>query len=55
MARTAQEGEARRSANLRLSAEARQLRHQEIERQRRKEEEEDYHGESNHIKVYLHV
>uniref|UniRef100_A0A5K3EIZ7 Leucine-rich repeat flightless-interacting protein 2 n=1 Tax=Mesocestoides corti TaxID=53468 RepID=A0A5K3EIZ7_MESCO len=40
MARTAQEGEVKRAATLKMSAEARLLRHQELERQRKQEEDE---------------
>lgn len=50
MARTAQEGEIKRAATLKMSAEARLLRHQELERIRKMEEDE-YTDDSNHVKV----
>lgn len=49
MARTAQEGEIKRAANLKMSAEARLLRHQELERLR-KQEEEEYTDDSSHVR-----
>lgn len=50
MVRTAQEGEMRRAATLKMSAEARFLRHQELERIR-KQEEEECTDDSNHARV----
>uniref|UniRef100_A0A915EY10 Leucine rich repeat flightless interacting n=1 Tax=Echinococcus canadensis TaxID=519352 RepID=A0A915EY10_9CEST len=49
MVRTAQEGEIKRAATLKMSAEARLLRHQELERIR-KQEEEEYTDDSNHVR-----
>ncbi|VDL62698.1 unnamed protein product [Hymenolepis diminuta] len=49
MARTAQEGEIKRAATLKMSAEARLLRHQELERLR-KQEEEEYTDDSSHVR-----
>uniref|UniRef100_A0A158R7Y4 Leucine-rich repeat flightless-interacting protein 2 n=1 Tax=Taenia asiatica TaxID=60517 RepID=A0A158R7Y4_TAEAS len=51
MVRTAQEGEMKRAATLKMSAEARLLRHQELERIR-KQEEEECTDDSNHIRGY---
>ena len=50
MVRTAQEGEIKRVATLKMSAEARLLRHQELERIRKLEEDE-YFDESGHVRV----
>ncbi|VDM30655.1 unnamed protein product [Hydatigera taeniaeformis] len=50
MVRTAQEGEIKRAATLKMSAEARLLRHQELERIR-KQEEEEYTDDSNHART----
>ncbi|KAM7539711.1 hypothetical protein Aperf_G00000037086 [Anoplocephala perfoliata] len=50
MARTAQEGEIKRAATLKMSAEARLLRHQELERIRKMEEDENT-DDSSHVKV----
>ncbi|KAL5112136.1 Leucine-rich repeat flightless-interacting protein 2 [Taenia crassiceps] len=51
MVRTAQEGEIKRAATLKMSAEARLLRHQELERIR-KQEEEEYTDDSTHARGY---